>query len=269
MASPRTLEDVQGYQDTRGIALHKVGVKGVDLPLNLIQQNGRVQSVQARATMSIGLAEHYKGAHMSRFIIQLAHWSKNHAFCRNLREFLQEAQHRHDAQSAQIKLDFRYFIDKAGPVSGETAPMAYNCSFQAELDGDDQYQFTMAVEVPIATLCPCSKEISDYGAHNQRALIRANLVLDTQHDHMVPWIEDIVAALDECASCPVYPAVKRADEKWMTERAYDNPKFVEDVMRDVVKTLAQFPAVVGYELEVEALESIHGHNAWAYQKHAI
>jgi GTP cyclohydrolase IB len=258
------LIDVQSHADTRGIALQKVGVKNVELPLHVLQKDGHTQMVAASVTMSVSLPEEQKGTHLSRFIIQLAEQNDSIAFCYNLKQFLEETQRRLDATNAYIKMDFRYFIQKKAPISLMSAPMAVSCSFEASLHGT-AYQFALGLEVPIATLCPCSKAISDYGAHNQRAMIRTRMLLDTQHDHQVAWIEDLVAALDECASCPVYPILKRTDEKYVTERAYDNPKFVEDVIRECVATLRQVPSVKGFEVEVEALESIHGHNAWASQ----
>lgn len=264
---PQTLADVQGYADTRGIELQKVGVKNVEVPINILQKNGHTQVVAANITMSVGLPQAEKGTHMSRFIIQLAERCANKAFCYNLKEFLADTQQRLKATSAHIQIDFRYFVDKPSPVSDYVAPMAYQCSFDAALKGSTDYTFVLGIELPIATLCPCSKAISDYGAHNQRALLKAKVLLDTEDDHhQVVWMEDLIKAFDECASCPVYPILKREDEKYVTERAYDNPKFVEDVIREAITVLRNTPSVLGFELEVEALESIHGHNAWAYQK---
>lgn len=263
------LLDVQNSLDSRGIALQKVGVKNVEIPVHILQKDGGTQLVTASVTLSVDLAEEYKGTHLSRFIIQLAERSESKAFCYNLQAFLEETRQRLGSQAAHIEMGFRYFVKKASPVTGMVAPMAHQCSFSASLSSNNEYQFMLGIEVPVATLCPCSKAISDYGAHNQRAMIRANILLDTQHDNQVLWIEDLVAALDECASCPVYPILKRADEKYVTERAYDNPKFVEDVMRECVATLRNVSSVKGFQLEVEALESIHGHNAWAYQKEGL
>lgn len=260
------LEDIQNTPDSRGIDLQKVGVKNVEVPVHIVQKNGRSQMVAASVTLSVGLSREHKGTHLSRFIIQLAESTENKAFCYNLKGFLQDTQTRLGAKSSHIAMDFRYFVNKKSPISKMEAPMAFPCRFEASLHGDNDYTFTLGLEVPIATLCPCSKAISDYGAHNQRAVIRVNLTLDTENDHQVVWIEDLVSALDECASCPVYPILKRADEKYVTERAYDNPKFVEDVIRECVAMLREIPSVQRFQVEVEALESIHGHNAWAYQE---
>lgn len=263
------IPDVQNYEDARGIALQQVGVKNVEMPIAILQKNGHTQPVAANITLSVDLPKESKGTHLSRFVIQLNESIENKAFCYNLKSFLADTQERLQASASHIKMDFRYFVDKPSPISNYSAPMAFGCSFEARLLGKEDYGFVLGIEVPIATLCPCSKAISDYGAHNQRALIRAKIAFDTEADHEVVWIEDLVKDLDECASCPVYPILKRADEKYVTERAYDNPKFVEDVMREVIATLRKKPGVVGFEIEVEALESIHGHNAWAYQKEGL
>ncbi len=258
-----TLLDVQGLADKRGVTLNQVGVKNVEIPMQVIQKDGKLQTVQAVATMSVGLPAEFKGTHMSRFVIQLSEWSKSKTLCLDLKEFLVEAKERLTAPSAFIELKFRYFIEKPAPVSGLSAPMAYECIFKGSLDEQDNYRLILAVVVPCATLCPCSKAISDYGAHNQRAEIRANVIIDSNLDQRVVWIEDLVAGLEETSSCPVYPLIKRVDEKFVTEKAYDNPKFVEDVIRESTLFLREYKGITGFSLEVEALESIHAHNAWA------
>lgn len=262
MTRPETLLDVQGLADTRGIDLQQVGVKNVTVPMNIVQKDGKLQAVTAVATMSVGLSKEHKGTHMSRFIIQLSEWSRDKVLSLNLREFLEEAKQRLTAPAAFLDLKFNYFIQKKAPVSNMSAPMAFECTFSGKLVGND-YRLELGVVVPIATLCPCSKAISDYGAHNQRAEIRCKVVLDTETEHPIVWIEDLVAALEACSSCPVFPLVKREDEKFMTEWAYDHPKFVEDVIREAIAVLREYPHVKGFDLEVDALESIHGHNAWA------
>jgi GTP cyclohydrolase I len=234
--------------------------------MQLSQKDGKKQSVHTVATMSVGLSKNRKGVHMSRFVLQLSEWSRSRTFELDLRPFLQEAMKRLDAQSAHVELDFRYFIEKKAPVTGFSAPMAFGCRFDASLTGngiEEEYRFVLSVAVPIGNLCPCSKEISDYGAHNQRAFIRAQALLDTSSDAPVVWIEDLISALEEASSCPVYPFLKRQDEKHVTETQYENPKFVEDVIRDATLVLRDFPGVRGFSLEVEAFESIHDHNAWA------
>lgn len=258
-----TLLDVQGLADRRGVTLNQVGIKNVEMPLIVLQKNGKTQTVQASATMSVGLPAECKGTHMSRFVIQLKEWSRDRVFSLDLKDFVEELKTRLDAPSAYTELRFRYFIDKPAPVSGLSAKMAYECTFKGCLDESGHHRVMLSVIVPCATLCPCSKAISDYGAHNQRAEIRATVILDPEANERVVWIEDLVAGLEEASSCPVYPLIKRADEKFITEKAYDNPKFVEDVIRDATLFLRSYNGITGFNLEVEAMESIHAHNAWA------
>lgn len=260
----QTLTDVQNLSDHRGITLQQVGVKGVDIPLCLVQKDGHLQTVHASVALGVELHKDFKGTHMSRFVIQLAEWSKHQSFSHNLKAFLEEMQERLSAECSQIRMEFNYFIEKAAPVTGMKAPMSYPCFFEATLNRG-KYTFNLGVSSYISTLCPCSKEISDYGAHNQRAVVRTKVQLNTENDQPLLWIEDMAELIDECASCPVYPILKRIDEKWVTERQYDNPKFVEDVIRDAIALLENKSGVKGFEIEVEALESIHGHNAWAYE----
>ncbi|MDX2084884.1 MAG: GTP cyclohydrolase FolE2 [Candidatus Melainabacteria bacterium] len=271
-ATPATpLHDIQGQVDTRQVPLNRVGIKNVDVPLTLIQKNGRQQVVAASATMSVGLQAECKGTHMSRFVLQLAEWSLKKPVSINMREFLQETLERLNAPSAQADLRFKYFVDKPAPISRLTAPMGYDCQFSARMttasptSAPNSYQFCLGLDVPMSTLCPCSKAISDFGAHNQRAIAHVKLLLDTVHEdeHPLVWIEDVITQVEECASCPVYPLLKRVDEKYVTERQYTNAKFVEDVIRDITVVFRQFPGVQGFSIEVEALESIHAHNAWA------
>lgn len=262
------LEDVQGLADKRGVALQQAGIKAVQMPLTLLGQNGKTQQVAATVAMTVGLPAEQKGTHMSRFVIQLAQWSQSQqVFSVQLGHFLEEMATRLEAPTALVDVAFTYFLEKKAPVTQGSAPMGYNCRFTGILNKHSAQKpltLTMAVEAPIATLCPCSKAISDFGAHNQRALVRVQLNLNEQNEAgSVVWLEDILAMIDEAASCPVYPLLKREDEKWVTERQYTNPKFVEDVARDLVLALRQKPGVQGFSVEVEALESIHAHNAVA------
>ena len=166
-----------------------------------------------------------------------------------------------DAQSGELEFNFTYFIDKKSPVTGLFAPMSYDCSFEGRIDNGD-YKFILGVTVPVTTLCPCSKEISDNGAHNQRAFIKVKVSYDESQQ---VWIEDLIELIEGCSSCPVYPLLKREDEKFVTEKAWDNPKFVEDVLRDTVISLRNLDVIKEFEVECEAFESIHNHSAWAFQ----
>lgn len=262
---PDPLLDVQGLADARGIDLNWVGIQNVEIPVTVLEKNGGTQVVSAVAGLSVGLGKEHKGTHMSRFIEQLSEWSKAHVLTLDLKEFLEDTKRRLKAPSARLVLDFRYFIEKAAPATGQKAPMAYGCRFEGHINQKNQYTLALNVTVPCTTLCPCSKEISDFGAHNQRTEIRANVLIDETHsqEHRVVWIEDLIAGLEQCSSCPVYPLLKRPDEKYVTEWAYTHPKFVEDVIRESTLFLRNFEGVSGFSLEVEAFESIHAHNAFA------
>lgn len=258
----KPLLDVQNLADERGVDLTWVGISSVDIPMKVLQKNGKAQAVQALARVSVGLSKQYKGTHMSRFIEQLTEWSRDNVLSMNLKEFLADTKKRLNAPSANLELKCKYFIDKKSPATDNSAPMAYQVSFEGTLDDQDQYRLVLGVIIPVTTLCPCSKQISDYGAHNQRSEIRARVVIDPDTEHPVVWIEDLAAALESTAACPVYPLLKRLDEKWVTERAYDNPRFVEDVIRESTLLLRKYDGITGFDLEVEAFESIHAHNAW-------
>ena len=261
--SATILPDIQQQADIRGISLQRVGVKSVDLPLKVLQKDGKTQPVQAKASLNVGLDKADKGTHMSRMILHLAEWAQTTVFSLELESFLQESKRILHAPTAEVTIDFNYFIQKPAPVSKIPGPMAYHCRFVGQMDATDTYKLTLGITIPLTTLCPCSKAISKYGAHNQRAILNCDVVIDTTTEHRVVWIEDLIERIEELSSCPLYPVLKRVDEKYVTERAYENPKFVEDVVRDVTLLLRDYPGVNGFNLNLEALESIHDHNAWA------
>ena len=257
--------DVQKQKDTRNISIQKVGVKDVEILLKLQKKapTPKFLTVYSKAKMSVGLPAQYKGTHMSRFI-EILNEYKQVLIIDNLENILLEMKNKLEATSAYIKLDFKYFVDKTAPVSGFVSPMCYDCAFEGEVKESDKYKFNMIVKVPITTLCPCSKEISKYGAHNQRALVKVSIGYDGTQ---TIWLEDLIKLVEECSSAEIYSLLKREDEKYVTETAYNNPKFVEDVIRDIIIKLQQNDLIERYEVEVEAQESIHKHNAWAYQKY--
>ncbi len=260
------MKDVQGQTDKRNIDIQKVGVKNVEIPLVISRKlkSGKTdsQKVYAKAKMSVSLNRKYKGTHMSRFIEILNDYRKQNLVGVDIKKMLSDMQERLESKNAYIKFDFKYFIKKTAPKSGLEALMCYDCYFEGTLDEDD-YKFYLGAKVPVATLCPCSKEISDYGAHNQRALVKVK-VSYPENQHI--WLEDLIKDIEEAGSSEVYSLLKREDEKAVTEHAYDNPKFVEDVLRDVVLKLENNKTINFFEVEIEAFESIHNHNAWAYQK---
>lgn len=262
LASSHILEDVQGRADARNIPLNAAGVSDVRMPLMFKMKSGDLQPINASVSMSVDLPPEEKGTHMSRFIEQLSQWSKTASpISLDLSLFLAELRQRLKSESATVELQFSLFLDKKAPVTDNSAPMGYHCTLSGR-DVNGVLTLFAKVEVPIATLCPCSKAISDYGAHNQRALALIEVALNPELVETL-FLEDLIAYAEESASCDVYPLLKRADEKWVTERQYDNAKFVEDVARDLTLLLRDNPACMGFKVRVTALESIHAHNAWA------
>ena len=260
------MKDIQNQADTRGIEIQKVGVKGVELPIKVQRKNAEDITIYSAATVGVTLPAHYKGTHMSRFIEILNDWSDKHLLGTDIKGCLEEIVKKLDAKSGYLRLEFKYFIDKESPVTNISAPMCYDCSFEGVLENygeeDEDYKFYLGTDVPVTTLCPCSKEISKYGAHNQRALVSVNITYP-EDEHI--WLEDLISDIESCASSPLYPILKREDEKFVTEHAYENPKFVEDVLRDVVLKLRNNNIIDSFEVECESIESIHNHSAWAYQ----
>lgn len=259
------LKDIQNTQDERGIDIQHVGVRNVEVPLILQRKNNDDQVVSASATMSVSLPREYRGTHMSRFMEILTEWGQKNLLGVDIQGCLEAIKEKLQADSATLKFEFKYFIEKAAPVSGLKSPMGYNCSFEGILD-KDKYCFILGVEVPVTTLCPCSKEISDYGAHNQRTIVRLNVSYNPD-EHMI-WIEDLIELVEKCGSSPIFPLLKREDEKYVTELAYNNPRFVEDILREVTLKVRELP-VTWFEVDCEALESIHNHSAWAYHKEKV
>jgi len=258
------VKDVQNQIDLRGVEIQKVGIKGFELPIVIQRKDAEDKVIYATATCGVTLPAEYKGTHMSRFVEVLNEWRERKTL--DIKSCVVAMVERLNAKSGCIKFDFKYFIEKKSPVTGIYAPMCYDCSFEAILEdynGDDEeYQFFLGVKVPVTTLCPCSKEISSYGAHNQRAIVSVKVTYP-EDEHV--WIEDLVAKVEKTASSELYSLLKREDEKYVTEQAYDNPKFVEDVLRDVVLLLRNDDQIDSFEVECESIESIHNHSAWAYQ----
>ena len=256
------MKDIQNLKDERNVDIQKVGIKHLDLPLIIQRQNNSNQVVCAKAKVNVSLPRDYKGTHMSRFVEVLTEWKNKNLLGVDIKGCLEEIINRLDAKSGELEFRFKFFVDKKSPITKLVSPMSYDCLFRGEIDSNG-YKFILGVEVPVTTLCPCSKEISDNGAHNQRAFIRVRVSYD-EDKHI--WLEDLIRLVESCSSCPVYPLLKREDEKFVTEKAWDNPKFVEDVLRDVVVKLREHEIINTFEVECEAFESIHNHSAWAYQK---
>jgi GTP cyclohydrolase I len=282
--------DVQNAPDTRDIPLTKVGVRGLEYPITVLDRVNKIQHTTARADLFADLSRYFKGTHMSRFVEIFHRYRKDLSMPRFL-HMLEEIIADLEAESAYGTLEFPYFLEKQAPVSRLPGIMSYNCRYQGRVDraGNQpgaadakavtdaagggaaraaesraetfpafQRHFTVSVSVPVATVCPCSRAISERGAHNQRGVVTVELELGPFF-----WIEDIIDIVEKSASSPVYSILKREDEKHITESAYDNPKFVEDLVRDVyieIKALEQFSR---FSVEAENFESIHNHSAYA------
>ncbi len=255
------MKDVQSTMDSRGIAIQRVGINDVHLPFLIKVKDGGFQQVLAKIRFTVSLPMQFKGTHMSRFIEILMPWSRKPLAEPEMEAMLSDALMRLDAQSAEVELAFKYFIRKEAPVTGREALLDLNCVFRGTKARGKRMTFELGVDVPFTSLCPCSKEISDYGAHNQRSIAR--VCVRYKEDFPCIFIEDLAACIEQEGSSPIYPLLKRADEKFVTEKAYENPKFVEDILRDIVLTLRKLKGIAHFSVICENFESIHNHNAFA------
>ncbi|MGE5386377.1 MAG: GTP cyclohydrolase FolE2 [Betaproteobacteria bacterium] len=251
------LPDVQSSVDHRRLAIQKVGVKGLRYPLVLAGLDGETQSTVADITLTVGLPPEIKGTHMSRFV-ELLEAPRGALDAGSLAAMLTEMLARLEAVSGRIELSFPYFIRKTAPVSGVASLLDYDVRYVAEQREGEVPELTLQVVAPVTSLCPCSKKISEYGAHNQRSHITIAAGL-----RQTLTIEELVRLAEEEASCEVFGLLKRPDEKWVTERAYDNPKFVEDLVRDIALRLMREPRIAHWRVASENFESIHNHSAYA------
>ncbi len=258
MNAPGTpIPDVQSSVDTRQIAINRVGIKGIRHPVKVSDRDqGGVQNTIATFNMYVHLPQHFKGTHMSRFV-EILNRPEREISVQSFGAMLSEMVERLEAQAGHIEMSFPYFVNKSAPVSGVQSLIDYEVTFIGEICNARQ-SFTMRVVIPVTSLCPCSKEISAYGAHNQRSHVTI-----TARIRAFVWIEEIIRMAEESASCELFGLLKRPDEKWVTERAYDNPKFVEDMVRDVAHLLDLDSRIESYVVESENFESIHNHSAYA------
>jgi GTP cyclohydrolase I len=253
------MPDLQQSPDERRIAIDKVGVKDIRYPIIVQDKYRERQYTVARVNMYVDLPAHFKGTHMSRFI-EVLNLYHGEISVENIETILTEMKKRLGADRAHLELDFPYFIEKRAPVSGARGLLEYQCRMVGTLA--DQFDFMLEARVPVTSLCPCSKEISERGAHNQRSLVTVRI---RYSEHI--WLEDLIAWVEECASCEVFALLKREDEKAVTERAYDNPMFVEDMVRAVTEKLAAQKRIRWFSIQCENFESIHNHSAYAMVEH--
>lgn len=260
------LEDVQNRPDTRGIAIDEVGICGLRYPIAVWDQAHAKQDTIAEISLAVALPAEVKGTHMSRFLEILDEHS-GELTQRTLPTLLRDVHRRLETDDAQITVAFPYFVPRSAPVTGATALMDYACQFHARLT-PERLQFTLQVAVPVTSVCPCSKAISDYGAHNQRGTVTIAVTpRQRDDDPELIWIEELIALAEAAASSPVYPLLKRADERHVTMAGYDKPVFVEDMVRDVAAALRGDPRVAGFTVEAVNDESIHNHAAFARLSH--
>ncbi len=253
------IADVQSTPDTRRLPIDKVGIKDIRHPVLVKDRSQGVQHTIANFNMYVELPHNFKGTHMSRFV-EILNAHDMEISVESFRDMLAEMASRLEAETGHIEMSFPYFINKAAPVSGVKALMDYQVTFLGEIR-QGRYIMTIKVVVPVTSLCPCSKEISNYGAHNQRSHVTVTVRTNT-----FVWVEDLIDLVEKEASCELYGLLKRPDEKYVTERAYDNPKFVEDMVRDVAARLNKDERIDAYVVESENFESIHNHSAYAMIK---
>ncbi len=254
---PMAIPDVQSSADSRQLPINKVGIKSIRHPVKVLDKSGGVQHTIATFNMYVGLPHNFKGTHMSRFV-EILNAGEREISVENFEAMMREMVQRLEAETGHIEVTFPYFISKEAPVSKVKSMMDYEVTFIGEILDGGRYRHTTKVVVPVTSLCPCSKKISERGAHNQRSHVT---IAATTNSFV--WIEELVQMAESQASCELYGLLKRPDEKHITERAYDNPKFVEDIVRDVAGVLNREPRIDAYVVESENFESIHNHSAYA------
>ncbi|MEA3186830.1 MAG: cyclohydrolase [Chthoniobacter sp.] len=254
--STPALKDTQSERDFRELAIDRVGVKNLRYPIQILDQANETQSTIATVALTVDLPHHYKGTHMSRFV-EVLNGRGPVVHVENIKTMAQELLEKLDSQKAHIDFEFPFFMQKAAPVTGAVGLMDYNVCFNATLQ-KGEFDFVLTVIVPVTTLCPCSKAISSASAHNQRGQVTFAVRFEKPI-----WIEDLIRIVESCASSELYSLLKRPDEKAVTERAYANPVFVEDLVRNIAARSNLDPNITWYRIEAENFESIHNHNAYA------
>ncbi len=250
------IADIQSSPDHRRLPINKVGIKHIRHPVRVRDRSGGDQHTIATFNMYVNLPHNFKGTHMSRFV-ELLNSHEREITVASFKDIMTNMTDALNAESGHIEMAFPYFVNKTAPISGVQSLLDYEVKFIGEID-NGKAVMTIKVVVPVTSLCPCSKEISDYGAHNQRS----HVTVTAKTDGFI-WIEELIDMVEEESSCEIYGLLKRPDEKYVTERAYDNPKFVEDMVRDVAARLNKDPRIIAYTLESENFESIHNHSAYA------
>ncbi|MDO5449430.1 MAG: GTP cyclohydrolase FolE2 [Akkermansia sp.] len=254
----KELKDTQNEPDTRQVSIDRVGVRGIRFPIVVSDKEHRTQSTVATVSLMVDLPEEYKGTHMSRFVEAL-HEHKRYLDVHTAVRLPNRLLDKLAAQRAHVEIEFPFFRTKKAPVTGMEGMMDYDVRFVIDADRDGGNQFTLTIKVPVTTLCPCSKAMSERGAHNQRGIVTYSV----RFSGSAVWIEDLIDLIEGCASCQLYSLLKRPDEKYVTDRAYENPVFVEDLVRNVAVATEHYKAFSWYRVEAENFESIHNHSAYA------
>ena len=252
------MKDIQNQRDYRNIPIDQVGIKNLRYPITVLDKAKNYQNTVASVNMYVDLPHKYKGTHMSRFV-EMLHILRPEVSLKKFSEILENMKAHLNAASAHIEITFPYFIEKKAPISNLPGLMDYTCRIIGSSNHDDKIDIISEVIVPISSVCPCSKEISDEGAHNQRGEVQ----LKTRFKKFI-WLEDMIELVESCASCEVFSVLKRVDEKEVTERGYANPKFVEDIVRDIAALLNKDSNITWFSLSAENFESIHNHSAYAH-----
>ncbi len=252
------MKDVQSQHDFRNIPVDKVGIKDLRYPITVLDRKNGFQHTIASINMYVNLPEKYKGTHMSRFV-ELLHLFRSEISLKEISNILEQMKEHLKAASAHIEITFPYFIEKKAPISNSPGLMDYRCGIIGSSGHDGRLDLISEVIVPVSSVCPCSKEISEAGAHNQRGEVR----LSIRFKKFI-WIEDMIELVEKSASCEVYSVLKRVDEKHVTEEGFSNPKFVEDIVRDIAEKLKKDKNVTWFSVSAENFESIHNHNAYAF-----
>ena len=256
------MKDIQSSPSLVAMPIDRVGVKGLTLPIVVSDKvNGSQHSI-AEVDMTVDLPAHWRGSHMSRFVEALEDWQEELSY-QSMKNLLLDIKNRLKAEKAHVEFRFTYFLSKTSPVTRARNLMGYNCRMVGKMDNTDKPQFMLEINVPVMTVCPCSKAISNEGAHSQRANLRIALRM-----YKFLWMEEFIDIAEAAGSSPVYPLLKREDEKYVTEAAFANPAFVEDVVRNASLALFNHPGVSWFKVEVESFESIHAHNAYACIEHS-
>jgi len=252
------MKDIQNEPDYRNLPIDKVGIKNLRYPITVRDRRDGFQQTVATINMYVDLPDKYKGTHMSRFV-EMLHLFKPEVSLKKFSVILEQMKLHLNAASAHIEVEFPYFIEKKAPVSSSPGLMDYTCRIIGSSNNEDTVDIISEVNVPISSVCPCSKEISEHGAHNQRGEVN----LKTRFKRFI-WMEDMIELVEESASCEVYSVLKRVDEKKVTERGFSNPKFVEDIVRDIALRLKADENITWFAVSAENFESIHNHSAYAH-----